>query len=242
MAAIHKGSRTLNGKARQQLLTAAACVVMLLAYMAVFFESLIHFDGWHYYLLPVLWIFGIFYYRRSYKIYKSGAAGEDGLLAELKKLPNSYHVFTNYRIEEKRIRDEIDFVVVGKNGVFIIEVKNHVGKITGGADDVEWQQEKLGKHGAPQKKAMRNPVKQAKWHNANVSRLLYRNGIKLPTRVMLVFTNPNVSLDIETDGIPVLTESAAAVNYILSKNGGNRLDADKVNKISEWLLEYEKKL
>jgi hypothetical protein len=59
----------------------------------------------------------------------AGAAGEDLALAHLSRLPDEYTVFNQICLPDSRSRTgyrEADFVVVGPNGVFIIENKcNH---------------------------------------------------------------------------------------------------------------------
>jgi len=59
----------------------------------------------------------------------AGAAGEDRALAALSGLPAEYTLFNQIRLPDERSRTgfrEADFVVVGNNGVFIIENKcNH---------------------------------------------------------------------------------------------------------------------
>lgn len=242
MAVIHKGDRSLNGQARQYLLTVLACVLMLTAYGAVFLKGLANIGEleWFYLVLPLVWVAGIFYYWRRYRIFKAGAEGESELLQYLKKLPQGYHVFSNYRILDKRIRDEVDFLIVGGNGVFVIEVKNHVGRITGRADDIEWEQHKLGRNSTPYTKKMRNPVKQARWHGVNVERLLAKGGFKVSPQVLLVFTNPRVSLDIETDGMPVITECEAVVDFILNKVTLHKLNGGKIKELTAAFQEYAK--
>jgi hypothetical protein len=59
----------------------------------------------------------------------AGAEGEDRVLAALSGLPAEYTLFNQIRLPNERSRTgfrEADFVVVGNNGVFIIENKcNH---------------------------------------------------------------------------------------------------------------------
>lgn len=240
MAVIHKGNHSLNKQARQYMLTVLACILMLLAYGAVFWQGLADFSEleWFYLLLPIVWCGGIVYYWRRYRIFKAGARGEDELLQHLKRLPQSYHVFANYRIVNKRIRDEIDFIVVGTNGVFVIEVKNHVGCISGRVGDIEWQQRKLGKKGVWYTKTMRNPVKQARWHRLNVERLLQQRGFKLSPQVLLAFMNRHVSLDIETDGVFTATAGKEVVDFILKKVTIHKLSGQKIKTLTAALQEY----
>lgn len=55
-----------------------------------------------------------------------GLMGENDVALELEKLPDSYSVFRNVKLKEGL---DIDFVVVGPNGVFAVEVKSHRGRI-----------------------------------------------------------------------------------------------------------------
>ena len=75
-------------------------------------------------------------YTRS-AVLKSGIDGERQAAAALRALPYAYHVLVNpvFRVRGKVM--ELDAVVVGKNGVFIVETKNHAGVITG-KTDAEW--------------------------------------------------------------------------------------------------------
>ena len=90
-------------------------------------------------------------YTRS-AVLKSGIDGERQAAAALRALPYAYHVLVNpvFRVRGKVM--ELDAVVVGKNGVFIVETKNHAGVITGKTDAEWWSQVK--RRGA---KTMKNP-------------------------------------------------------------------------------------
>lgn len=69
--------------------------------------------------------------KGEFKLYKSdkfyrGRKGEEMIFYDLVKLPNSYLIFQDIKIGDK---GNIDFVVVGPSGVYIIEVKSHKGNI-----------------------------------------------------------------------------------------------------------------
>lgn len=70
--------------------------------------------------------------RNSGKFYK-GRWGEKDIKRELGKLPDTYHVFQGVTIGHNK--GDIDFVVLGPNGIFPIEVKSHRGDI--GYDGLE---------------------------------------------------------------------------------------------------------
>lgn len=76
----------------------------------------------------------------------------------LKELPETFHVFMNVSIG---VRTNLDAVVVGANGVFIVDVKTRSGKIEPmpGSD---WIRHKVGSKGTPYRVPMKNPLQQMK--------------------------------------------------------------------------------
>lgn len=237
MAIIHKGEHNLKKQARQYLLTSGICLGLIIAYAFVFINSGTDFavhPAFH--ILPLLWLWGIFFYYRKYKNFLAGAIGENHLLTELRQLPNTYHIFTNFIIQEKGIRDEADFVVVGENGVFVIEAKNYCGQITGNADDLEWQQRKVAKGGKEVVKGILNPVKQATWHTLNMARLLKNHGFNLYVNAILAFTSPHVQLSIEANNLFIVHGckkiNAAILNYRPTKKLDKNMVKDIVRVLS----------
>jgi hypothetical protein len=126
----------------------------------------------------------------------AGAAGEDRALAALSGLPAEYTFFNQIRLPDERSRTgfrEADFVVVGNNGVFIIENKDYRGEIQGDATAANWELHKIGIGGTPYTKACRNPVWQVRVYVTLLSRLFVMHGIK--TRITpLVSLSQNNSL------------------------------------------------
>lgn len=57
---------------------------------------------------------------------------------------------------------ELDCVVVNKNGVFVIEVKNYVGVLFGKENEYEWKKYKKTAAGNVYEKTVKNPIKQVK--------------------------------------------------------------------------------
>ena len=55
---------------------------------------------------------------------------------------------------------ELDCVVVNKNGVFVIEVKNYVGVLFGKENEYEWKKYKKTAAGNVYEKTVKNPIKQ----------------------------------------------------------------------------------
>ena len=219
MAILHKGSRSLNVKASKYFLW---CIILLLLPIA-YWIYLFKFSDWSsfgniYNYLPCIFFFMAYYYWRRAKIFRVGAKGEKQILKHLKKyLPNQYRIFTNCRLNEKKCADEIDILVVGENGIFAIEVKNHNGFIRGSEEEDEWKQEKIGKHGKTYCNKMKNPIRQTKRHAHNIAQYLRSQGIRRQwVEGILVFSNPDASVFVKTTKTKVFTSSEDVENYILN--------------------------
>lgn len=92
-----------------------------------------------------------------------GAAGEDRVLAVLSRLPDDYTLFNQIRLPDEHLRTgsrEADFVVVGPNGVFIIENKEFRGLIVGDEISRNWELHKIGRRGSRYVTSGRNPIRQ----------------------------------------------------------------------------------
>ena len=111
--------------------------------------------------------------------------------AALRALPYAYHVLVNpvFRVRGKVM--ELDAVVVGKNGVFIVETKNHAGVITGKTDAEWWSQVK--RRGA---KTMKNPLLQAERQHKLMEQLLADAKQACPVHSFVYFANKNARVGV----------------------------------------------
>lgn len=242
MAVVHKGKKSLNGQARQYFMMSLLCIGLLIVFASMLLQSGEDMEiPMFFMVLPILWIFGAFFYYRKYKIFKAGSDGEISLLDYIRKLPNQYHVFMNLSMKEKRIYDEVDFVVVGTQGVFVIEVKHHVGKIIGKEDDIEWNQLRVDQKGKQKRKSFANPIKRTKWHAIHIERILHLAGLHVGVQRLLVFTNPKVRLDIDAGKMTVLKCCEEVNSYILNYKPQRKLDKKQVQQIVDVLEMQMKK-
>lgn len=96
---------------------------------------------------------------------QSGASGELKTLKQLERLPDDYVLFNQVDVpnpKTKRGYTELDLIVVGPNGVFVIEVKNNNSKVTGDEQAPNWTAHKVGQKGGRYTADVRNPIKQLK--------------------------------------------------------------------------------
>jgi hypothetical protein len=105
--------------------------------------------------------------------FRQGLDGEEVTAEELQKLPDEYTVIQDVSIPG--MKTNIDFVVLGTNGVFAVEVKSHRGEIT-------YDGRQLRRNGYPlEKDFLRQSRTEAtaltEYLQANVDRNLYANPI-----------------------------------------------------------------
>lgn len=164
----------------------------------------------------------------------SGIAGERFATDVLSMLPNSYTVFQNVTVTHADKKSEIDNIVVGKSGVFIVEVKNHNGYISGDLEDTQWIQHKVGRGGTPYEKEMYNPVKQVGTHIYRLANYLRDKGVSTYIEGIVYFVNDDCRLRLTGNStISVFSsyeqEEERICRYIL--DGNSNLDGRSVNTI-----------
>lgn len=140
-----------------------------------------------------------------------GAEGEDWALGvptalpgSLITLPDDYTVFNQVIVPNGKSVRELDFVVVGPNGVFAIEVKHHRGEISGKETDFSWCQRKRSRAGNTYEQDLRNPVGQIKGAIHALKQHLKAQGVNPWIQGIVVFTHPECSLSLGETSVPVL--------------------------------------
>ncbi|WP_054768442.1 nuclease-related domain-containing protein [Lysinibacillus parviboronicapiens] len=103
----------------------------------------------------------------------AGLAGEDRALEVLRNLPATYSIFPDIQIVVDGRTSQLDTIVVGPTGIFVVEVKNHAGVITGHTNEQQLLQIKHDGY----KKTIYNPVKQVATHTYRLHRYLYQHGV-----------------------------------------------------------------
>ena len=115
-------------------------------------------------------------------------------------MPKEYCVYENISVTYNGKTSELDNIVVGPTGIFIFEVKNHKGIISGDYDEKDWFQEKMGRYGRIYYEKFYNPVKQVKTHIYRLANYLKENGIHTYIEGIVLFTNEESSVNITGTG------------------------------------------
>ena len=223
--------------------SAAVCGFSFLLWVAniMFFRS---FEPL--FVFPVLVIFALSSFAASslfkcYSRYRSGLKGEEEVSRIVSTLPETYVGVSNVKVYYENKMSELDMVVVGPTGIFIVEAKNHRGSISGDYEDQYLTYEKVSSGGQYYEKSMYNPVRQVGTHTYRLSHFLRANGIKNWINSAVYFTNPLAFVDIHGsgDGARIFVHSDSSgndlVKYILDSKRSSMSSAD-VCKVVDLLI------
>ena len=164
---------------------------------------------------------------RKYKTLSTGLYGEELVSYTLNSLPNEYAMYNNILLEKDGKRTEIDTLIVSKYGIFLGEVKNYKGCITGNENNSTWTQIKKSSAGKSYENTIKNPVKQAKFQTYLLSSILKENGLNCYIHPYVVFINAE---DICTDSELVLKSENEFHNTILTYHD-TRISNENLNKL-----------
>lgn len=135
------------------------------------------------------------WWRRGKSI-RSGKRGERIVAKELAKLKKKDNIIINDLLipTSNGRTSQIDHVVISTRGIFVIETKNHAGRISGGEHAQYWQQ-----HLSSQSRTLYNPLLQNRSHLRAIRRLLPKLDAEIFS-TMVVFTEA-WRLDIKAEEI-----------------------------------------
>lgn len=227
MAKIYRTKNILRKKVKRQVLS--ILFTWLSYFMILSFE--INAAGIGFFLSSLMTI----YLTRRYKITIAGVKGEEQALSLVSKLSNDYYVFSNLKVEYENKESETDLIVVGKKGVFVIEVKNHNGTIVGDADEKVWKQHKVGKRGGRYSADMYNPTKQVGTHVWRLSKRLREENMRTWVQGIAFFVNPAVKVEVEAKNVPILTLDKPFVDYLEKLEVSKELDDQMIRKVVSFL-------
>lgn len=153
---------------------------------------------------------------RMISVAESGFSGEKKAANQLLSLPHSYHVYSNLTINYGSGSSEIDYIIVGPKGVFVLEVKNYKGQIFGKEPDYNWKQYKTTQKGFVCRNDFYNPVKQVSTHVWRLSKSLRDEGVTAWVKGVVHFTNQEAVLSATTKQTPVLKPHESFASYLNS--------------------------
>jgi hypothetical protein len=139
---------------------------------------------------------------------RAGLRGQNRTSEILAALSDDYYLLNNLKLPGRA--DDVDHLVIGPNGIFALETKNHRGRIY--CRNGQWYQAKVSRQGRPQpEEPIRDPTQQLK-RNVDYLRSCINctdPGLSHRTRLWIegaaVFTHPDVRIELPSqvrDGLP----------------------------------------
>ena len=162
---------------------------------------------------------------------RAGRRGEEYVSDLIRDILNEDDILlNNVSIFADDKEAELDNVIVNKNGVFVIEVKNYSGTLVGDEDDYEWVKKKISSGGELYIKNVKNPIKQVKRQVYILSQFLRDNKINawIDGYVFLVERNSPVYSE-------YVLESEGDIDEVIHKPGKKPLSEKAVIKITNLL-------
>ena len=171
-----------------------------------------------------------YFYLRKYHIYNGGWQGEKQVAKLLTNtLSDDYYLINDLYLREGG--GDIDHIVLGPNGVFVLETKNWSGSISCNGD--EWQ--RAGKRnfsGSPSRQVKRNAakIKQIIDNSPNLRPLgIWVEGI-------VVLTNNHANLHVNNSTVPIL-KLPQLPNHITAHRSSRSFSREQLEAIGKEIAQ-----
>lgn len=244
MKVLKKTGNYLRRKALENLVIAIMC---LSVFCVVLFSKIpgsvvyLNFGSYQWLqllLLVIPFLFGIYYYGQ-FSGYERGYAGERIVAKTLAStLSDAYSLINDVGLPDGY--GNIDHVIIGPTGVFVIETKNYAGKVVCHGDD--WSHQSPNRKRRPWDRMhfdMGSPSRQAKRNAMRIRRVLesidtfwskdnWVDGI-------LVFPNPAVHLEIHGPTVPVMRLKELRT-FITGRKSGYSLSSEEIAVVGKEIL------
>lgn len=171
--------------------------------------------------------------KHNYDILNAGVKGEQQTYEILKKLPKEFTVITNPVLHNRGSVNELDFVIIGTNGVFVVETKNYRGIITGNTSAQSWKQIKHGKNKTYEKE-VKNPAKQSYRQGRRMHEMFIDFGISADVFPILYFVDSRSELKITDDAeinVAILNSENDLLDFIMKTKGKHIVDESERSEI-----------
>jgi hypothetical protein len=206
-------------------------IILFVVAIVSFFGIAIHFS---FFILSVVLFIVAAYLWSKQTTWNVGAEGEESVIRVLQNLDSSFKVIHDIVLPGDR--QNIDHIVIGSTGTFVIETKNHNGIIRCNEDD--WSRKKVGRRGTVYDAGIGNPSKQAKRNAVVLKNWLESENIDVGYIIaVVVFTNEDVELKLVRPTVKVVY-----VDDLLGVFNGEsnyKMTVEKINSVAEKLYKLK---
>ena len=157
---------------------------------------------------------------------RKGLQGEQTVASELSHLNDEFLLLNDVMLPGGR--GNIDHILIGPTGVFVLETKNFSGKYVCYGDRWFFQ-------GVREKYDVSSVSVQAKNNADTLASLLHTSGFTVAVNPVIVFTHPSVQLWLHQPTVPVL-KSGGVCSFLLSQRPSFQLSGPYSQKVAERIL------
>ena len=222
--------KNLAKAALSALIFAAAFSILIYRLLSTFQIGIFEEAGLIFLFAPLV---AFYFYLRKYHIYNGGWQGEKQVANLLTRtLSDNY-----YLLNDLYLRDgggDIDHLVLGPNGIFVLETKNWSGTISCSGD--EWQR-------AGKRNFSGSPSRQVKRNSAKIQYLIDNSpnlrGLHVRVEGAVVFTNSHATLHVNNPSVAVL-RVAQLPNYITSYRHSSNFSKEQLETIGREIVNQKR--
>jgi hypothetical protein len=180
-------------------------------------------------LFSIVPLFGFYFYLRKYRIFRGGWEGEKQVVKLLTdKLKDDYYILNDLYLDNGG--GDIDHIILGHNGVFVLETKNWSGSISCSGD--EW-------HRAGKRNFLGSPSRQVKRNAAKIKQVIDNNqnlrSLNIWVEGIVVLTNNHATLHLNNPTVPIL-KLPQVPNHIVAFRSSRSLSCEQLEAIGKEII------
>lgn len=134
--------------------------------------------------------------NRRRRVLSAGAVGEKSGLSVLRKLPDCFTLFPDITLHLDDKTAQLDCLVLGPTGVFVVEIKNHGGTLVGDLQKPELKKLRFLPNGKVKQSVIYNPVFQVRTHCRLLRALLTQKSFHPPVSGAVYIANSHTVLNL----------------------------------------------
>ncbi len=242
MKTLKKSGNYLRKKAIWNLSLGIICLIGFITIMLTMYPMPLYIDVGEYAgpraLVLFSLLFLVLFFLRKFSNYRSGSQGEHEISKVLSSaLNDDYHLINDVALPDAF--GNIDHIVLGPNGIFVIETKNWRGEITCIGD--KWsRQYKIGKRRSRRVSyELKSPSKQVKGNAVKVRELVKSleafKSWRIWVEALVVFTHRSAVLHVNWSTVPIRRVSELA-SFIMTRKPSIMYSSRDIELIGEEIM------
>lgn len=223
--------------------------LILIGLGGLIYSSLSFNFGFIFLFIIILFVVILFvggFFLNNYSNYKGGLEAENLVILSLQGLNDDYFLINDIKLPDSR--GNIDHIVLGPNGIFVIETKNYGGQIICHGDEwirhyegglkismkgrPYWQEDRDYDLGSPSKQVKRGAVKIKQIVEAAK---VFKKPLNIWVEGVVVFTNPDVELQLSNTTVTIL-QIDELYDHIKNKKSRIEFSSQELESIGKAIL------